>query len=439
MNGAAEFWAEGDVLFAAIDFGRQMLRFWSLSDPAVRTAVAGTLLLGMTCGLLGSFVVLRRLSLLGDSLGHAVLPGICAGFLVTMTKDVRWIFAGAALSAMLAGVAIAVIQRRTRLKQDAVMGLVLSGFYGVGVVMLTRLQSFPSGNQSGLNRFLFGQAGAISADDLTVMALLAGIVLVVVVAAYKELAATSFDEEFAAASGIPARAIHYLLMMLVSIAIVISMQAVGIVLLSAMLITPAATAYLLTDRLHVMIMLSVAFGAVSGVIGANISFLSSNLPTGPFIVAALTLFFVAAFLFSPRYGLLTRLHRRNERRILALADQVVLALSDAGADHAASTAELVKRFHATDRRMHAAQRYLLGEEFVSMTPQGMQITPRGREYAATLRRNAQLWELFLAQEGTIGDGQFDPDCDDIESVLGAEMIRELEAQLDASTDGRAIQ
>lgn len=110
----------------------------------MRTAILGTLLLGMTCGLLGSFVVLRRLSLLGDSLGHAVLPGVCAGFLVTMTKDIRWIFAGAALSAMLAAGVIALIQRRTRLKQDAVMGLVLSGFYGLGVVMLTRLQNTSS-------------------------------------------------------------------------------------------------------------------------------------------------------------------------------------------------------------------------------------------------------------------------------------------------------
>ncbi|TWU12368.1 Manganese transport system membrane protein MntB [Symmachiella macrocystis] len=429
MNTAFSLAASLGGVVAASDFGTQMRRFWSLEDPSVRTAILGTLLLGMTCGLLGSFVVLRRLSLLGDSLGHAVLPGICAGFLVTMTKDIRWIFTGAALSAMLAAGVIALIQRRTRLKQDAVMGLVLSGFYGLGVVMLTRLQNSSSGNQSGLNRFLFGQASAISTEELKIMAVLAGIVLVVVLLAYKELAATSFDEEFAAACGIPARAIHYLLMMLVAIAIVISIQAVGIVLLSAMLITPAATAYLLTDRLKVMILLSVMFGAVAGVAGANISFLESHLPTGPFIVAVLTLFFVAAFFFSPQQGLLTRLHRRHRRQRQTLADQLVRLLHVGTSSQAQSIEKLAQEMHTSDSQVRKAVNLLRGDGLVKTDAGGLQLTTIGREYAEMLDRNAKLWELFLAQEGTIADVPFDPDTDDIEQVLGVDLKRQLEGQL----------
>jgi len=420
MNGIA-YWC------AAGDFSRQMLRFWSLEDPSVRAAVLGTLLLGMTCGLLGGFVVLRRLSLLGDSLGHAVLPGICAGFLVTMTKDMRWIFAGAMLSALLAAGMISWIHRQTRLKQDAVMGLVLSGFYGLGVVMLTRLQNFATGNQSGLNRFLFGQASAISPDELTLMAVLSGIVLVLVLLLYKELAATSFDEEFAAANGIPARAIHYLLMLLVSIAIVISIQAVGIVLLSAMLITPAATAYLLTDRLKVMLLLSVLIGAAAGVAGANISFLESRYPTGPFIVAVLTLFFLAAFLFSPAHGLLTRLFRRRRQQRRALADQIVRALYDQ--PEPVSLERLAGELESTTVLVDSAIRLLREDEVIRTTPAGYELNANGREYAADLRRNARLWDLFLAEEGTIAADQFNPDTDDIEQVLGADVIRQLEARL----------
>ncbi len=415
-------------LLIFLSIADQMQRFWSLADPSVRTAVAGTLLLGMTCGMLGSFVVLRRMSLLGDSLGHAVLPGVCAGFMVTLTKDIRWIFFGAFVSALLAAAVITLIHRRTRLKQDVAMGLVLSGFYGLGVVMLTRLQSFPLGNQSGLNRFLFGQASAISAQELTVMAWLSGIVLVVVLLMYKELAATSFDEEFAIACGIPARGIHYLLMLLVAIAIVISIQAVGIVLLSAMLIAPAATAHLLTDRLKVMVLLSVFFGAAAGVAGANISFLESNLPTGPFIVAVLTLFFVAAFLLSPKHGLITRLFRRRVQQRKTLSDQIVSSLY--GAEQGAtSQSQLADALQTTQKKIRAASRKLLRDELAQSTAAGLELTHSGREYAEALRRNERLWQIFLAQEGTMAEQLFDPDADDIERVLGAELIRELESRI----------
>ncbi|HEY2253083.1 MAG TPA: metal ABC transporter permease, partial [Planctomycetaceae bacterium] len=147
----------------------QIVRFWSFQDASVRTATAGVLLLAISSGTLGCFIVLRRLSLLGDSLGHAVLPGVCLGFLVTWTKDPRWILTGALVSALLASWLIGFIRRHSRLKPDVVMGLVLSGFFGVGTVILTRIQHLPAGNQSGLNQFLFGQASAISEQDLWFM------------------------------------------------------------------------------------------------------------------------------------------------------------------------------------------------------------------------------------------------------------------------------
>lgn len=408
----------------------QMARFWSFEDPAVRTAVAGTLILGMTCGLLGSFLVLRRMSLLGDSLGHAVLPGVCAGFLLTLTKDVQWIFLGALFSALLAVAVISVIHSRTRLKPDVAMGLVLSGFYGLGVVMLTRLQSFPLGNQSGLDRFLFGQASAIADSELVLMAILSGIILVVVLVSFKELAATSFDKEFAAACGLPVRAIHYLLMLLVTVAIVISIHAVGIVLISAMLITPAATAHLLTDRLKVMVLLSVIFGAAAGVAGANISFLESNLPTGPFIVAVLTLFFVTAFLFSPTHGLLTKLYQRRGRAERTRADSVIRQLH-AHATTAAGITEtqLTQDLGLTQSNLQRLTKPLCREGLLERRGESLCLTQHGREYAESLDRNRRLWDLLFTEEPNLADDQFNPDIDDIETVLGAELVRQLETKL----------
>ncbi|RPI85632.1 MAG: metal ABC transporter permease [Planctomycetaceae bacterium] len=303
-------------LFASegAEFAGRMARFWSFQDGSVRTAAAAMVLLGVSCGALGCFIVLRRLSLVGDSLGHAVLPGVCLGFMVTWSKNPLWLFVGATSAALLASLLIGVIQRNTRLKPDVAMGLVLSGFFGLGLVLLSRLQNDPRGGQGGLNQFFFGQAAAIGQMELVMIAGVSAAIVAGVVVAFKELAVSSFDEGFAASLGMPTRRIHYFLMTLTGMAIVISIQAVGVVLLSALLITPAATALLLTDRLPRMVVISSLLGALAGLIGLNASSLRDNLPTGPVVVLSLAALFVLALVFSPRYGLVTQALRRWKRR-----------------------------------------------------------------------------------------------------------------------------
>lgn len=315
------------------------------------------ILLGISSGTLGCFIVLRRLSLVGDSLGHAVLPGVCLGYMVNHTKDPLWLFAGATGAAILASLLIATIQRNTRLKPDVAMGLVLSVFFGAGLVLLSALQNDARGGQGGLNQFFFGQAAAISNRDLQLIGVVTVVIVAGVLTTFKELAVSSFDPGFATALGLPTRAIHYLLMGLTGMAIVISIQAVGVVLLSALLIIPAATALLLTDRLPRMVALSALLASLAGIVGLNASFLSpeslnglvlplfepflrlgrpvlgvmrdwfpavfldgpairfhSSPPTGPVIVLALTTAFALALFLSPRYGVLPALVRRWRRR-----------------------------------------------------------------------------------------------------------------------------
>ncbi|MFM8288783.1 MAG: metal ABC transporter permease, partial [Planctomycetaceae bacterium] len=247
--------------------GAELARFASLQDGSVRTALAAMLLLGVGCGLLGCFLVLRRLSLLGDSLGHAVLPGVALGFMVTWSKQPGWLFAGAVSAALLAGTGVVLVQRHTRLKPDVAMGLVLSAFFGLGLMLLSRIQADPRGGQGGLSQFFYGQAAAISAADLTLIALVTAVIVACVVLGYRPLMVSSFDEAFASALGLPTRRIHVLLLLLTALAIVISIQAVGVVLLSALLITPAATALLLTDRLPWALFISATCAAVGGVLG----------------------------------------------------------------------------------------------------------------------------------------------------------------------------
>jgi len=318
--------------------GTEMLRFWGFQDGSVRTAAVGMVLLGISCGLLGSLIVLRRMSLLGDSLGHAVLPGLCLGFMVTWTKHPVWLFAGALVAALVAGGLIALIQRGTRLKPDVAMGLVLSGFFGAGLMLMSRIQSDPRGGQGGLNQFFFGQAAALRDVDLLLIGCVTAMIVLCVLSLFKEWSVFCFDEGFACALGLPVRRLHYLLVLLTAMAIVIAIQAVGVVLLSALLITPAATALLLTDRLPRMLGIAVAVAVMGGLGGLNLSSLStevlvqgwnwlggwgrllglgwpplrmaSSLPTGPTVVLVLALMFLAAWVFSPRYGLLRALLRR---------------------------------------------------------------------------------------------------------------------------------
>lgn len=326
---------------AVATLGAEMLRFWSFQDGSVRTAAAGMVLLGICCGLLGSLIVLRRMSLLGDSLGHAVLPGLCLGFMVTWTKHPVWLFAGALISALLAGGLIAVIQRGTRLKPDVGMGLVLSGFFGVGLMILSRIQSTQRGGQAGLNQFFFGQAAALRDVDLLLIGMVTVLIALCVLSLFKEWAVFCFDEGFAQALGLPVRRLHYLLVLLAAMSIVIAIQAVGVVLLSALLITPAATALLLTDRLSRMLGIAVVVAVVGGLGGLNLSSLSndvlaqgwaglgtlgqpfglswpplqlkSGLPTGPMVVLVLSAMFLTAWVFSPRYGMLGFWRRRLRR------------------------------------------------------------------------------------------------------------------------------
>jgi len=309
----------------------ELRRFAALQDGSVRTAIAAMLLLGLACGLLGCFLVLRRLSLLGDSLGHAVLPGIALGFLVTWSKHPAWLFAGAMVAALLAGIAVVLVQRQTRLKPDVAMGVVLSAFFGFGLMLLSRIQSDPRGGQGGLTQFFYGQAAAISASDLALVGAVTLVIVGCVVAGYRQLLVTSFDESFATTIGVPSPAVHFLLLAMTALAIVISIQAVGVVLLSALLITPAATALLLAKRLPTALLLSAGLASVGGVLGLALSSLSASVwtgalqalcglipgssgwgstvvlraspPTGPIVVLVLSLQFGLAFLMAPRHGL----------------------------------------------------------------------------------------------------------------------------------------
>lgn len=289
------------------DWLAQVERFVSLEDPSVRYALAGSVLLGIACGLLGSFIVVRKLSLLGDTLSHAVLPGVAAAFLWTHTKSPIAIFIGACAAGVLGVACVGAITKSTHLKKDTAQGMVLAGFYGVGICLLTYIQNLPHGNKSGLDKFLFGQASAISSTDIYLMGSLCLCAILVITFFYKELLVSSFDPSYARVAGIPSSFFQKILILLLAFSVTTALQAVGVVLVSAMLIIPPATALLLAKRLHIVLILACIIGILSGAAGCFASFLQNNLPTGPFIVVAAATCFLFAFIFSPSKGLIARL------------------------------------------------------------------------------------------------------------------------------------
>jgi manganese/zinc/iron transport system permease protein len=284
-------------------------------DYTLRNVALGAMLLGIVSGVLGSFAVLRRQGLLGDALSHAALPGICIAFILTGTRTPIVLLLGAGIAGWLGTMILLRIVRDTKLSEDAALGVVLSVFFGVGILLLTLIQHQNNANQAGLDKYLFGQAASLVAEDVVTFTILGAAAVIVVLLFFKEFKLLSFDPEFAASIGLPTRWLDILLTSLLVIAVMIGLQTVGVVLMAAMVIGPGAAARQWTDRLHIMLILSAIFGATAGVSGAVISVQASRIPTGPMIVLSLTVIVVISILFAPRHGLIPdRVRRRRHRR-----------------------------------------------------------------------------------------------------------------------------
>ncbi|MEI7025443.1 metal ABC transporter permease [Paenibacillus sp. y28] len=293
-----------------------------LQDPNLQWVLLSCLLLGLGSGVLGSFAYLRKQSLMGDALSHAALPGVCIAFMLTGSKSVFLFLIGAAVSGLIATFGIGYITRHSRIKQDSALAIVLSVFFGIGIVLLTRIQHSGSGSQSGLDKFLFGQAAAQVKSDVWIMACISLLLILVCALFYKEFKLLSFDPGFARGLGLPVAVLDQFMMLLMVVSVVVGIQAVGVVLMAALLITPAVSARYWTERLGVMVILAGLFGAVSGVLGTFVSVSAHNLPTGPLCVLAATGLFLISVVFAPRRGLLGKLLLRlSVRRSYRLNNQ----------------------------------------------------------------------------------------------------------------------
>ncbi|AXT53319.1 metal ABC transporter permease [Aquimarina sp. BL5] len=355
------------------------------TDYTLRTITLGTAVLGAICGMLGSFAVLRKQSLLGDAISHAALPGIAIAFLIIGAKNSNAFLLGALISGLIGSFWIRGIIRKTHLKSDTALGLILSLFFGFGMLLLTYIQKLPNANQAGLENYLFGQAATLLASDVWMMSLVTGICLIVLLLFWKELKISLFDADYTKTLGFNIKFLDILITTFIVIAIVLGLQTVGVVLMSAMILAPAAAARQWTNSLSIMVILAAFFGAFSGVIGTAISASHNNLSTGPVIVLVAAVFVLVSFIFSPGRGLLFREIRfrknRNDlelHKTLSFMYNIVKDHEDISHPHAI---KILNNFQGFTKR---SLQKLEDKDYVTIEGNMWSLTTSGYETAANL-------------------------------------------------------
>ena len=406
-----------------------MIRLLSLGDANVRFVLLGSLLIGSTGGLLGVFGVLRQRSLVGDALAHAALPGVALAFMWTGSKALPVLLLGATISGVLGILCMQFITQYTRLKSDAAIGVVLSVFFGAGIVLLTHIQRSQSGNQSGLDKFLFGQAASLVEDDLQVMSVMALLIMVAVALLYKEFKGLIFDPGFMQAIGFAVRWVDLALMGLIVLTVMVGLQAVGVVLIAAMLITPAVAARFWTERLHTMVWLAAFFGGLSGVLGTLISAMAPRIPTGPVMVLMATGVFTLSAVLAPNRGALAR-WRRHRANIRRERQQHVLRafveLEDQGAVVVFNAAVLAAELQWSTHRAEAELKWLCRKDLVARQDEGWSLTASGRQEGYFVVKSHRLWEHFLYYREILAVDHVDRPADEVEHLLTPQIIERLE-------------
>lgn len=413
-----------------------LLDFFLLSDLNTRTVVLGSILLGIGSAAIGCFAVLRKRSLVGDAVAHSVLPGVALAFMVVGSKDPLALMIGAVITGWFSMTAMDYVVRNSRIREDAAIGLALSVFFGLGVLLLTHIQHSGAADQSGLDRFLFGQAASLVMSDVLVFGAVSLLLMIAIVLVFKEFKIISFDPDFARAIGFPVKGLELLMTTLLVLAVVIGVQAVGVVLMAAMLITPAAAARYWTDRLPVMVLIASLIGVVSGYAGAFVSYSNARMPTGPWIVVVASSIFFFSLFFAPGRGVLSRYLLRRKNRRVTLVENILKTMHRMGEtdgnEFGPRTIGEIQRFRsipvATLRR---GLRRLAADRYVEQTEGGgWKLRPEGAARGARITRLHRLWEVYLTEYVRIAPDHVHDDAESIEHVLTPDLERELEQLLD---------
>ena len=414
--------------------GERAWRLVSLQDRNTLVVVLGTGMLGPACGLIGTFMLLRKRALMSDALSHATLPGIGGAFMFGLAfgfdpKHLPLLLTGALVTGLLGVGAVVLIRQTARLKEDAALAIVLSVAYGFGIALLGIIQDLEGGSAAGLKYFIYGKAASMVTSDAQLIAIGAAASVLLTLLLYKELKLLCFDPAFASAQGWPAGTLDILLMSLVTIVTVIGLQAVGLVLVIALFIIPPAAARFWTTELTPTLWIAAALGAASCVGGASLSAVADRIPTGPVIVLFAATGFIISMLLGPARGVVARLRRRKRlNRRVRRQNLLRAAFETSQETHTEFATEQLAARRAWSgrelgRALRAAQR--AGLLAAGNRPGCLRLTERGLAEARQVVRNHRLWELFLIHFADIAPGQVDRVADRVEHVLEPAIVNRL--------------
>ncbi len=404
-----------------------------------RIVVAGTVLLGIASGLLGTFLLLRKRSLLSDALGHAALPGVCAGFLIGVWlfgdgRSLAVLLPGAAVFGLLGAAAVQVLTTLPRVREDAAIGVVLSVFFAAGIVMLGVIQTMDGGGQAGLDRLIFGQAATMSAGEVRAMGIAAILTAGLCVIGFRQMRLLCFDPAFARSLGWSTTALDGVLLAGAVAVVTVGLYAVGAILIVALLIIPPAAARFWTDRLGTMLVIAAGIGGFGAWVGTAWSAVAVDLPTGPAIVVVCGGAFAVSMLAAPPRGVLAAAWRRRTMQRRMARQHLLRAMYETGevrgaADEPIDLETLRIRRGWSKRDLARALRETKRQGDVQADAEGWRLTDAGFAAARAQTRRHRLWEHFLASHAEIDTSHVDRGADDIEHVLGRAMVDELEADL----------
>lgn len=413
----------------------RFIEFFSFTDPNIRYVVLGSILLTASSAIVGTFTFLKKKALVGDAVAHAVLPGVCLAFLLSGTKNPIYLIIGAFITGWISLLLIDFISSKSKIKEDTAIGLILSVFFGIGIFLLTMIQHSGNAAQSGLDQFLFGKAAALVGEDLVVFSLVAVILLITVLVFFKELTLLAFDESFATVIGMPAKGLELLLTTLTVLAVVVGIQAVGVVLMAAILITPAAAARFWTDNIKTMVWLAALFGALSGLAGSYISYVAPAMPTGPWIVMIISFIAFFSFFFAPGKGILNRMYKQAKIRNQMTEENILKMFYQLG-EHdrdfmkERTITELINKRPFNTKTLQRALRRLKVQGYTSESKQAWSLTKEGKNKGQRIVKLHRLWELYLTKYLNIAPDHVHEDAETIEHILTPELEERLEKLLD---------
>jgi len=405
--------------------------FFTFQDPSIAFVVIGIILLGVGSAYVGTYSFLDKKALLGDAISHAVLPGICVGFILAGEKNPLFIVSGAFISGALATFLSSWLNKSTRLSEDAIIASILSIFFGFGIVLLTIIQKSGNPEMAGLNQFIFGNAIAILESDVYIYGGLAVFIILCLTVFQKEFSLLVFNPDYGRAIGFPMGMIRVTFNVLLILSVVIGIQAIGVVLMAALLITPGAAARFWTDRLGVLVILAGTFSAISGVLGTYISFVIPQMPTGPWVVVFLSIIALISFLFAPKKGVLSRyLSRRIYLRKTHRDHLLKLLYKGIEANKPGlPIAEIHEAFPFQKTQTKQSIGNLSKDKFITQSQLVIELSSTGRSEAKRIVRLHRLWELYLNEYMNIAPDHVHDTAEKLEHLLSPEMEELLESRL----------